>query len=235
MHDNDVPPTNPVSPSRNELIVEGIAGKGPAHCVVLPSAIEGFHTERNAPVPTLENICMLNAALFGIQEDATHPTLPYQPRWLFRTPADVPRTSCIPPPIHPTPIGPDPSPHVQAPDTMESDDELLTILTQAFRRNQASLASTMALPQGNVIIEAPHTTTIEQGGPSSHMQPMDETILTRDTSTPPLQVVPPTVPSGASTRLKSKNAPQSSLDLIAAFIADLRSQALLRQVVTFVG
>jgi hypothetical protein len=93
----------------------------------------------------------------------------------------------------------------------------------------------MALPQGNVIVEAPHTTTAEQGGPSSHMQPMHETILTRDTSTLPLQVVPPTVPSYASTRSKSKNAPQSSLGHVASFVANLRGQALPRQSTTDVG
>ena len=67
------------------------------------------------------------------------------------------------------------------------------------------------------------------------MQPIHETILARDISTPPLQVVPLTIPSHASTRLKSKNATQSSLDPVAAFVADLRSQALRRQSTAFVG
>jgi hypothetical protein len=93
----------------------------------------------------------------------------------------------------------------------------------------------MALPQGNVIVEAPYTTTAELGGPSSHMQPMHETILARDSSTPPLQVVPPTVPSHATTRSKSKNAPQSSLGPVAPFVANLRSQALPRQSTASVG
>jgi hypothetical protein len=97
------------------------------------------------------------------------------------------------------------------------------------------LASKMALPQGNVIVEAPHTTTAEQGGPSSHMQPMHETILARDTSTPPLQVVSPTVPSCASMRSKSKNAPQNSLGHVAPFVANLRGQALPKQSTTSVG
>jgi hypothetical protein len=66
------------------------------------------------------------------------------------------------------------------------------------------------------------------------MQPMHETILVRDTSTPPLQVVPPTVPSLASTRSKSKNAPQSNLDPVALFVANLRGQALPRQSTTSV-
>jgi hypothetical protein len=64
---------------------------------------------------------------------------------------------------------------------------------------------------------------------------MHETILARDTSTPPLQVIPPTVPSRASTRLKSKNAPQSSLGPVAPFVANLRGQALPRQSTTSVG
>jgi hypothetical protein len=67
------------------------------------------------------------------------------------------------------------------------------------------------------------------------MQPMHETILAKDTSTPPLQVVPPTVPSRASTRSKSKNAPQSSLGPVAPFVANLRGQALPRQSTTSVG
>jgi hypothetical protein len=67
------------------------------------------------------------------------------------------------------------------------------------------------------------------------MQPLHETILARDTSTPPLQVVPPTVPSRASTRSKSKNAPQSSLGPVAPFVANLRGQALPRQSTTSVG
>jgi hypothetical protein len=99
----------------------------------------------------------------------------------------------------------------------------------------ASLVSKTALPQGNVIVEAPHTTTAEQGGPSSHMQPMHETILARDTSTPPLQVVPPTIPSHASTRLKSKTTLQISLGLVAPCITNLRGQALPRQSTTSLG
>jgi hypothetical protein len=91
MHDNDVPPTNPVSPSHNELFVQGTDGGGPAHCVVLPSGIDGVDTEGNAPVPTLEIINMLNAAPVGIQEVATDPMPPSQPRQLFKLPASVPR------------------------------------------------------------------------------------------------------------------------------------------------
>jgi hypothetical protein len=208
-----VRPTNPVSPSRNELLVQGTDGRGPAHCVMLPSRIDGVDTEGNAPVPTLEIINMLNATPIGIQEVATHPMLPSQPRQLFKSPTSVPqRLVCIQPPMHPTLVAPDPSPCVRASDT-----------------------SKMALPQDNVIVEAPHTTTAEQGGPSSHMQPMHETILARDTSTPPLQVVPPTVPSRASTKSKSKNAPQRSLGHVAPFVANLRGQELPRQSTTSVG
>ena len=44
---------------------------------------------------------------------------------------------------------------------MQSKDELLLACLQSFERNHALLASKMALPQGNVIIEVPHTTTAE--------------------------------------------------------------------------
>ena len=125
MHDNDVPPINPVSHSCNELIVQGIDGGGPVHCMLLPSGIDGIDMEGNAPVPTLENISMLNAAAVGIQEDANHPMPPSQPQQLFRTLADVPRTPmCIPPSMHPILIGLDPSLHIPASNTLESDDEV---------------------------------------------------------------------------------------------------------------
>jgi hypothetical protein len=236
MHDNDVPPINPISPSRNELIVQGTDGGGPIHCVVLPSGIDGVDTEGNASVPTLENINTFNAAPIDIQEVATHPMPPSQPRQLFKSLASVPRRSVyIQLPMHPTLIAPDPSPCVRASDTTESEDDLVLACMQSFQRNHASLASKMALPQGNVIIKASHTTIAEQGGPSSHMQPMHETILAKNTSTPPLQVVPPTIPSCASMRSKSKNAPQSNLDPVAPFVANLRGQALPRQFTTSVG
>jgi hypothetical protein len=98
-----------------------------------------------------------------------------------------------------------------------------------MRSNHASLASKTALLHGNVIVEAPHTSTTEQGGPSSYMQAMHETILARDMSTPPLQAVSPIVLSCTSTRLKSKIVHQISLDLVAPFVANLRGQALARQ------
>jgi hypothetical protein len=232
MHDNEMPPINLVSSLRNELLIQGTDGGGPAHCVVLPSGTDGIDTEGNASFPTVENINTLNVALVGIQEVATHPMPPFQPRQLFKSPVSVPRRPvCIQPPMHPTLVAPDPSPCVRASDTAKSEDDLVLACIQSFQRNHASLASKMALPQGNVIVVAPHTTTVEQGDPSSHMQPMHETILARDTSTPPLQVVPPTIPSRASTRSKSKNAPQSSL----GHVANLRGQVLPRQSTTSMG
>ena len=208
MHNNVVPPINPVSPSRNKVIIQGADGGGPTHCMVLPSKIDGVDTEGDVHVPTLEYINTLNAAHVGIQEVGTHLTPPSQPWQLFKSLADVPQTLvCIPPPMHPTLVGPDHSPNVRASDIMESDDDLFIAFTQAFQRNQALLASRTALPQGNVIVEVPHITTIEQGGPSNHMQPIHETILVRDTSTPPLQVALPIVPSRVSTRSKFKKAP----------------------------
>jgi hypothetical protein len=71
------------------------------------------------------------------------------------------RLVCIQPPMHPMLVVPYPSPHIRASDTMQSGDELLLACLQSFERNHASLASKMALPQGNVIVEAPHTTTVE--------------------------------------------------------------------------
>jgi hypothetical protein len=52
---------------------------------------------------------------------------------------------------------------------------------------------------------------------------------------PPLQVVPPTIPSCASTRSKSKIAPQISLGPVAPFVANLKGQALARQSTLSVG
>jgi hypothetical protein len=126
MHDNDVPPTNPVSPSRNEFLVQGTDGGGPPHCVLLPSGIDGVDTEGNAPVPTLEINNMLNAAPFGIQEGATNPMPPSQLRQLFKSSVSVPRRPvCIQPPMHPTLVAPDPSPCVRASDIAESEDDLV--------------------------------------------------------------------------------------------------------------
>jgi hypothetical protein len=40
MHDNDVPRINQASSLRNEHLIQGTDGRGPAHCVVLPSGID---------------------------------------------------------------------------------------------------------------------------------------------------------------------------------------------------
>ena len=48
-------------------------------------------------------------------------------------------------------------------------------------------------------------------------------------------MVPLTIPSYASTRSKSKNAPQSNLGHVAPFVANLRGQALPKQSTTSVG
>jgi hypothetical protein len=90
MHDNDAPPINQASPLYNERLIQSTDDRGPAHCVVLPSGIDGVDTEGNAHVPTVENINTLNAAPVGIQEVATHPMPPSQPRQLFKSPANVP-------------------------------------------------------------------------------------------------------------------------------------------------
>jgi Protein of unknown function (DUF 659)/hAT family C-terminal dimerisation region len=226
MHGNVVPPTNPVSPSRNEVIVQDVDRERPAHCLVLPSGIDGVGTEGNAPIPALENINSFNAAPVDIHEVATPLMPPPEGRQLFRTPADVLRAlTSTPPSIHPTAVGPDPSPRVPA--SVINDIPLRFM--EAFQRNRDLEELRTALPRGNVSAEVPHTTTVEQGGPSNHVQPMHETFLSRDTSTRPLRVVPPTVPSRASSRLKAKNVSQSSLGDVATFVADLRTQTLRGQ------
>jgi hypothetical protein len=107
------------------LILTCFSSSG-AHCVVLPSEIDGVDTEGNAPVPTIENINTLNAAPVGIQEVATHPMLPSQPRQLFKSTTNVPqRPVCIQLPMHPTLIVPDTSPPLRTSNTVQSDDELL--------------------------------------------------------------------------------------------------------------
>jgi hypothetical protein len=94
----------------------------------------------------LEIINMLNTAPVGIQEVATNPMPPSQPRQLFKSPASVPRRLvCIQPPMHSTIVAPDPSPCVQASDIAESEDDLVLACMQSLRRNHASSASKMAL------------------------------------------------------------------------------------------
>jgi hypothetical protein len=125
MHDNDVTPINQASPLHNERLVQGTDDRGPAHCVVLPSGIDGVDTEGNVLVPSMEKINTLNAAPVGIQEVSTHPMPPSQLRQLFKSPANVPRRPvCIQPPIHPMLIVPDPSPPLGASRIVPSDDEL---------------------------------------------------------------------------------------------------------------
>jgi hypothetical protein len=76
MHDNDAPPINRASSLHNERFVQSIDGQDPAHCIMLPSGIDGIDKEGNASVPTVENINTVNAAPVGIQEVATHPMPP---------------------------------------------------------------------------------------------------------------------------------------------------------------
>jgi hypothetical protein len=93
---------------------------------VLPSGIDGIHTKGNAPAPSVENINTLNVAPIGIQEVATHPMPPSQPRQLFKSPANVPqRPVCIQPPMHPMLVVPDHSPPLRTSNNVQSDDELL--------------------------------------------------------------------------------------------------------------
>jgi hypothetical protein len=100
--------------------------------------------------------------------------------------------------MHPMLVIPDPSPPVGASDTVPGDDELLQACLQSMQSKHASLATETALLQGNVIVQAPHTSTTEQGDPSNHIQPMHETVLTKIYSRlhckrflPPFHPVPP--------------------------------------------
>jgi hypothetical protein len=90
MHDNDAPPISRASPLHNECLVQSTDDRGLAHCVVLPSGIDGIDTKGNAPVPSVENINTVNAAPIGIQEVATHPMPLSQPWKLFKSSANVP-------------------------------------------------------------------------------------------------------------------------------------------------
>jgi hypothetical protein len=78
--DNDAPPTNPASALHNECPVQTIDDRGPAHCVVLPSKIDGVDTEGNATITGVENIDRLDPPLVGVQEVATHPVASSLPR-----------------------------------------------------------------------------------------------------------------------------------------------------------
>ena len=91
MHDNDAPPINQASSLHNERLVQCVDDRGPRHCVVLPSRLDGIHKEGNAPVPSIENINTLNATHVGIQEVATHLMPPSQPQQLFKSLVNVPR------------------------------------------------------------------------------------------------------------------------------------------------
>jgi hypothetical protein len=83
MLDNDALPINRASSCHNERLVQSIDDRGPIHCVVLLSGIDGIDTKGSAPVPGVENINMLDAALVSIREVAIHPMPPSQPRKLF--------------------------------------------------------------------------------------------------------------------------------------------------------
>jgi hypothetical protein len=133
MPENDAPPINQASPLHNERLIQSTNDRGPTHCIVLPSGIDGIDTERNAHVPSVENINMLDAALVSIREVATHPMPPSQPQQLFKSPANVPRRLvCIQPPMHPTLIVPDPSPPLGASNIVPSDDEFLQACQQSM-------------------------------------------------------------------------------------------------------
>jgi hypothetical protein len=63
--------------------------------------------------------------------------------------------------MHPMLVVQDPSPPLQTSNIVQSEDELLQACLQSMWSNHASLASKMALLQDNVIVEVPHTSTVE--------------------------------------------------------------------------
>jgi hypothetical protein len=94
--DNDALPINPASPLHNKRPVQTADNRGPAHCIVLPSGIDGVDMEGNASILVIKNINTLDAPLVGVQDVATHPVPPSQPRQLFKSPENVPqRPVCI--------------------------------------------------------------------------------------------------------------------------------------------
>ena len=68
MPDSDAPPINQASSFYNERLVQTTNDRGLAHCIVLPSGIDGIDMEENAPVPSMENINMLDATLVSVYE-----------------------------------------------------------------------------------------------------------------------------------------------------------------------
>jgi hypothetical protein len=108
---------------------------------------------------------------------------------------------------------------------MPSNDEPLIICVQALECKHATLMSQMALAQGNVLIQASHAANAKQNNHSTHIQPVCPISHTRDTSTPPLKAVPPTIPSRTSTKGNSTISSQFSLGHVASFVADLRGKA----------
>jgi hypothetical protein len=117
------------------------------------------------------------------------------------------------------------SPRTEALHTMPSDDELLIACVQTFKRKYVALDSQIALPYGNVLAQAPHATYAERGSHSTHIQPMHQSALAKDTSTPPLKVVPAIIPFCTSTKGKSKISSRYNLDHVTIFVANLRGKA----------
>jgi hypothetical protein len=81
------------------------------------------------------------------------------------------------------------------------------------------------------MVQAPHVANVEQSSHSTYIQPMCLSIFARKTSTPPLKVVIPTVPSRTSTEGNSKIPFQFSLGHVRPFVINLKGKAAATRVV----
>jgi hypothetical protein len=105
-----------------------------------------------------------------------------------------------------------------------SDSELITMCIYAFKGKRAALASEVALSQGNVSVQTPDRANAEQVSHSTHIQPLHQSTLLGTTSK-----VPPTVSSCISMKAKCRAPSQFTLDHIAPFVANLRSNVVAPQ------
>jgi hypothetical protein len=121
---------------------------------------------------------------------------------------------------------PNASTHAEASTVVPSDDEFLAARIHAYRGKCVALASNVALSQGNVLAQTPDLANVEQVSHSTHIQPPHQSALPRNTSRAPLKAISSTVPSHISTRRKSRTPSEFTLDLVAPFVANLRSNVV---------
>jgi hypothetical protein len=118
---------------------------------------------------------------------------------------------------------PNASPRAEASTVVSSNDELFAACIYAFRGKCIALALEVALLQGNVSAQTLGLANAEQVSHSTHIQPLHQSALPRNTLKAILKAIPPTVPSCISTREKSRAPLQFTLDHVAPYVANLRS------------